>query len=1352
MSLASKRSLALWVGFCASLLPVVAFADAPPGWRPELSPAFDLYNSGAFNEAGKLAEKIGQRSRDELRRDADALAALCLMRADGREERLTGRTQLAKLSERDTQLLTRPECLLAGGIAATGLSETSTAIRLLIEARTAFAARHDARGAGDALFALAQAWAVHSEWEVAIPGYSGRRPETVTDADSIRRLQITRLIQEATESGQSAEIIARIKLILFRIAARDALVANGPDNIDEELARIADDDTANAARFEAALLAGERLEQRGDWDQAAQRYAQASNSEDAKIADEARRRLADMSVAEIDLPLPHGVEGDIYSIALRARNVEGVELEARRIDLASWLSETRGALREEAPPTAGSVIATKRFTAPANASHAWWNAVDGANVPRIEAPPGAYALIARATRAGAAPLVATRLFVSGGLRVGMVAGANRGIVWVSSSDPAVSAAARSARLWIAGAAKPLEIELRDGVGQFLWPGEARISTRPWICWGEASEYVGFCRGVTQPATIQAPAAGIIASPAFPRVGEALSIFGMVRSVGADGVTAPRGADIRVELLDALESLRLNPQTELLPGGAFLSRIAVQPAMAGKRLSGVVRVGERVATPLRGRFGALVDELDPSPMSVIARSPARLAPQDRLIPLGAFANDPWGPTPKECAATFVVHALRLPTNDDPRLFPAAPWTRRTETLYGGRAALLTPIQELTFDEEPRGPIALSITCGVTGADGRQSRGVSYSLIGDEHAGLWIEVDPPSPHVGDALNATIKWFDPQGLARPDELSLTCASPSAPPRSLTLSAGFGGIAAAPMRALSAGRYRFSATLPLSNGKSLEAHLATEVTDASNGAGIDMTAEIDPTDPNRIRVRLMGGSVMPTLVTLVSGEPLTAAIAPPFENEIDVTLSSSSRASEARIVAYQLDGDSSRQIAECALASSTQAALTVRILPSAKAAIPGGRWRFAAECVNRDTHGAVTLLARLVDAADSGCVQWLPGESLDIAYPSSFTPRVFGASGESEQGTTGVRVGGELTRGLFEGASLWLDARAANSGPVEFQAAIPNSSIRYRLIVMAIAEDGSIATASELIDLRAAPTLSLDAPATSIVGDRYLVSARVTNPVESPLQGTLRLEPGQGIALEAGVSTRGAGKATADQPGEVRIEIPAGGELIVRFRGEAASAGRGFMTAKFDSPSGQPTAEASYRVTAAETKTAGSRDETTKPAIRIRRQWFVLESELTPVDENEVSPTPSLKRSWLRRAPAAGERLPPGTPLLVQEDIECDASLRELVWRQTMPANAITAVREDFDVKALGALGERRLDRIEYRLPSLAAGRSVHEYLVITGRPGVCSFPSPEIRSGDETLTVEIIGVNPLIVDDSN
>lgn len=1316
-----------------------ALAEPPADWPPELAAPFALYDAGEFDRAADLARQIGHGANSApLRRDAEALSAMCLMRSASRDDRLSGRTQLAALGAQDVRILDRPECLHAAGVVATSLQETAKAIELLREAHSILALRRDLPRLGAAALSLVEAWAAHSEWETPIRGTQLIRPVDSNAADAIRREQIRLILEQAAALGISREPLARIELVSLLI---DERLGASPL---QRLLQIADDPAAGSAQHEAALRAGDMLEREGRWQDAQRRWDQAKRSPVALIAEVAQKKIAAITAPELELAPPeHAANRGECVVKVRARNVSDVLIELRRIDLGAWLSETRGAIRENAAPTTGSVVVSSRYPAPADASYAWWSVLSDGAPPSFSAPAGAYALVASAAPVGKAPQVATRLFVTGAVDVTVIGGANRGVVWATSSDTALSAAIPRARMWVQGASAPMSIELTDGVGEFAWPAEARLSARPWVCWVEQDEQVAICRGVSQPPTHLAPVAAMVASPSYPRVGEALSIFGQIRSLDEAGVVPAQLANLRVELRDTLDSLRLTPQINLLPAGSFLARIAVQPAMSGKRLSGVAMLGDRVAEPLRGRFGAMVSDLDPGELTVIARAPSRLAPDERLLPLGAYVLHPWAPVPSDLDAMFVLRGLRLPAGDDRRTLPSRPWSRRARTLAGGRAALITPVSELEFDDTTAGPIAISMSCAISGPDGRQSRGTAYSMIGEERIALWIQPDSSPPGVGAPLGVSVKWFDPQGLAQIDQLRVTCALPDATVRPLALAVGFGGIDCVPIRAPAAGRYRFSATLPLTDGSETSAHLDVDVRPGLAGASFELAATRALSNSEQVRVRLTGASDASTLLALVSGEPLAAAVAGPFSRDAEVTLTAPRGSLDAQIVAYQVNEATPRLVVTCPVELPEQTALKLRIRPGDALPRPGGRWRFKVECERLPGHGNVTLLARLVDSADAGTLQWSVGESSEVAFPAYFSPRAFGASGEIAASQR-VRPNSALKQGLFESATLWLDAQLAERDATPFQANLPAAAIRYRLVVLALAENGDSAVATETLDLRDAPLLFLDAPQTASAGDRFVLSARITNPADRELTGRLTLDAGKGLALEPGALACTPGEVAALSAGVADVRVAAGAELIVRFRAEAAALGRGVVRASLTAVDAKADSEVAYRVLPSLDAMQPSGSATEGVSLRFQRQVFILEREQSPAapateDEPISEPSP-----WLRRAPAPGERIAPGTPLLVQEDVECPTTLHDVLWRQNLPSNTLTSLREGFDARPLGALVERRLDRLEHRLAALPR-RATHEYIVIAGRPGVCGFPAPEISAAGRALQLEATPTAP-------
>ncbi len=91
---------------------------------------------------------------------------------DERDNRLSGRTQLAQLPQPDLSLLTRPGRQFAYGVAQSALSATSAALHHLHQAAEAFADRGQNDRLAETCVALADAWARHGEWELVIPDFA----------------------------------------------------------------------------------------------------------------------------------------------------------------------------------------------------------------------------------------------------------------------------------------------------------------------------------------------------------------------------------------------------------------------------------------------------------------------------------------------------------------------------------------------------------------------------------------------------------------------------------------------------------------------------------------------------------------------------------------------------------------------------------------------------------------------------------------------------------------------------------------------------------------------------------------------------------------------------------------------------------------------------------------------------------------------------------------------------------------------------------------------------------------------------------------------------------------------------
>lgn len=103
------------------------------------------------------------------------------------------------------------------------------------------------------------------------------------------------------------------------------------------------------------------------------------------------------------------------------------------------------------------------------------------------------------------------------------------------------------------------------------------------------------------------------------------------------------------------------------------------------------------------------------------------------------------------------------------------------------------------------------------------------------------------------------------------------------------------------------------------------------------------------------------------------------------------------------------------------------------------------------------------------------------------------------------------------------------------------------------------------------------------------------------------------------------------------------------------------------------------------------------------------------------------------------AGSPVNPGDRLLVREEITLPQPLDRVIWTQRIPPTCY-ALQTGPGTRVLGELARRRVDQLRYLAPTLAAGRHVHEYELVAVRPGVATFPRPEVGAAGPPVPVQL------------
>jgi hypothetical protein len=1349
-------------------------ADSPPPpWPPELGEAFALYYAGEFLEAQRVCQQLRATTRaPDLRREAAALAALATMRLPGRANRVEGRARLAQLAQQDASFLTRPECQLAYGIAQTALHETATAIHHLNQAAERFAAAGRSGRLAETCVALAEAWARHGEWEIPTPGLDLPRPDTPEEADRLRVVQIERLRERVADLPDSAEYLARINLILARhLLERDGAAAEGLELL-EQLAR-REPLTTTAAQ--ACMALAEQRERQERWSDAARFYARVAAAGLGTLSRQATQRHDAIRRPRLVLDAPDQVTpGDAVVVDLCARNVTGVELEVRRVDLAEWLTARQGRFAEGALPTTGALVAVRQFDTTVKAEHGWWRSEVLDEPLGFEAPVGPMVVAARGTDVRGRSVVAKRLVIASDLPAAVFVGARRAVIWAPGPEKSpVSGAGRQARFWMHGSFVPTRPEFRGDTAVFTLPPEARLlRDKRWACLVMVGQQVTLCRGTLPPAAATRQPQPIVALAGGPpelRVGDELRTLGVLLGPSSGASEERWAPTVELELLDALERSHGELTAEVSEAGTFTAQWPISASMAGEHLHVATRLDGRVIESLYRPLKVHVAPLDEPAFRVTCELEARRQSPDASVAARIEATCPWGKPLYDGFAGVGFRAVRLPAgagsgpthshviSADDQLDPAGKWS------------LELPVSRFGL---PDGPIAVGMWAHVAGWDARQRGCSAEALVGPRPIHLWLQCETRTPRVGEPLYVSVGWFDPTGQAVGVRPTLAVWRDAALLADLDLLPTIDRLRSTAWRPLAPGDYELVATLQPNQGDPLTIREVIEVesdrtTDREVRTPLRYAARFTRRqDQPCVNARVEGRWRGPLLALVVTDDLLGAQSVSRLDGTSELVLPlTDSRGESAQLVLAAFDSQRIRVIGATGVRPADDEAFRLTISREAGALVPGGSSEIHASVTRgaQPVHDA-TLLARLVDRSRSGAVPWLPGEPSAelLSLPSGIGLASSGAVGDmADSSGSDSEVIAEtrelsplLARALFELPTLWVDAQSPTDGAADFAVPLPPTPGLYRLIIAARTPAGGFAYDVLDLDTRQGTQLIADVPPTLTLGDRTVAALVIKNNRPELLPVRVRLDGGPGLHVEA-LRLVGS-EVSAERRGD-GLALPLGPRGVVTLRADIEARQPGSGTAEFvvETEHSIQRATASYRVHALpETRTAVG--QATGPAVKLWRALFRLQRDLAA--EQERAPGEEIildgQPEWLRIQLQPGERVTPGEPLLVQEVLALERPLTNVEWRQRLPGNCHTFASSWPDLEQIGTRRELQLQATTRGAGRLAADRDhVHEYALIPVRPGACQLPPPEVRASGATVPVQVISDVPrLIVADSD
>ena len=1343
--------LLLAVGGVATASAQAEPPAAPPGWVSELAPAFALYYAADYEATQRACRDIATESGNpRVQVEAAALGAMATMHLSGRSERLEGRGQLMRLARDNPGLLARPECRLAFGIAATALHETATAILNLQQAAEAFAQQKRLDRLGEALVALAAAWAVHSEWEFTPPGAKIEHPDSPADAERIRTEHLDALRRRAARLPRGVEYVARIDLIRAGyLRKRDRAAAL------DLLRDIAARPLPPALGARAALRLAACCEEDERWGDAVRLYERVAAADLGEPSRRAEKRCRNILEPRVELEVGPVEIGGRLPVTLAVRNLDRVTLEVRRVDLLSWLQQRRGRYAEALLPVDGALLASRQVDTRAESSHGWWRSsqrLPGLAVPAADGP---VVVAAWATDDDGRKRAVKRLFIPGGLRAEMFLGPRHAVLWLTDRAGPVSSgdqAAPRAWFWMHGSFVPRRPEFAGSVAVFALPPEARLMRdKRWVCLVEVGKRVALCRGTLPAAAAgdNAPAVALIGGPPRVALGDSIELFGTLLSTGAAPWSQGRPTQVEVRLIGS--DVDQSVTAEVSRAGTFRVTFPVTPAMAGRHLHAVVTLGGQRLLSVFQRPEIVVDDGFGQDVVLRCDIPARVPPASRAVFGTLEAVTPWG-TPRAGALGRVAFsAVRLPAAPGEDYRRAVPVSFIFRCDDDGRYRIVQPLSDFRL---PEGPLAIRMDAFLFGSGGTEGHVRRETVTGDEVTFLRLVWTPQRPEVGAPVEFDVQWFDPGDLAAGAQPALTVARGDDEPRELPLLPTASGLRTAPWRPPGAGTYEVVATLPRAGRAPRVVRRTLDVvaptTSESSGATLRVVEArlIAPpgegADASRVNLKLAGRWDRPLLAIAEDGDPLAAVElpAPGTMAAAELVLPDTGRRPR-RVLLVSGFRDRLRVLAAAQVRPPAGRALGIRIVAEAGGKGPGTVLPVGIELSGNAADAGADVLLRLVDRGAMQGIPWAAGRASEtsgrlpggvVAFRSSpvGAERTPNSAPLLESGT----LLPDRIRAWFGGATHWLGRAAACAGEAVFEVPLPQRPGRYVLIASAQTPDGRFALAEFPLNLTAGVRLALDVPGRLLVGDRATAALRLENPAPAQTPVTFRLDPGPGLSVEAirpldpGVSCQGHAGGTFE------LVLPAGGTVLLLADVEATRSVAGRATLEVRTATELCRACVHYRVS----------DETSAPAsapaaIVVRRAlWLLREVAARPSPVGKGRPGSDWERIELRR----GDRLVPGQRVLVEETILADRTLRDVVWRQWIPGNCREVVGDDAP-PALAQVGFQRPARpgtLDFGCDALAAGREIrHEYAFVARRPGVCRLPRPAVTAGGRGVGVRVV-----------
>ncbi|HUU95148.1 MAG TPA: hypothetical protein VM487_05370, partial [Phycisphaerae bacterium] len=1158
------------------------------------------------------------------------------------------------------------------------LNETASAIHELDAATEGFAERQQYERLAEASAALAQAWSCHNEWEVSLEQLGVQRPGSPDEARAVRRAQIAKLRERvAALLPDDADALARIDLVLAEnlIDAGDK-VGEGVDI----LKRLAGSASLTPAGVQACLALGQRYEQQGDWAAALRLYRRAQAAGLGEPSRRAGQRVKAISRPQLLVDVPAAIPaGQPIQLGLRVRNLDSVQFELRRVDLDGWLASCQGRFAEGRLPVAGSVVLTREIETRAATPYEWWTSAALAEPLSCVTGRGAYVAVAQASDADGRPLVTKKLVLVSDLHAVTLVGRRHALIWATASEQVAESLYDnlSARFWMHGSFVPTRPRFAGGVARFALPAEARLlRSKRWVCLVQAGEHLALCRGRLPAAShAEAPAVALVADSPDARPGQVLRLFGLLLAARGSAASPEAGQVLRLDAVDPVERLRHTARAEVSLTGAFSVEVPLVEDSAGERLNVIVRRGNQVLENVRGRFGFDVRPADAPQFTVTCYLPARPEPGVAELVAEIHALYPWGTPLADAKVRYTARAVRLPSADS-QSEPVAslPLSGRGQLDAQGRWAFSIPVSLFGM---PPGPLAVGVWARVVGWDERHVAGFAEVLVSPVSPSapvhLWLSHDPPEPRAGELVRFRLAWFDPENRSSGKRPTLELRRAGTTVARLRLYSTVGGLESEQWRPNAPGSYEVLATLPMEVGEPLHVYKLIEV--GGSGAaigvvtpGVECQAQYARREQRwGIQVSLSGEVGQPLLVFAEAGDPLAASTILELDESAELFLPIEGRRfADARVFVATVAADGLQVLTSAAIEPAEEEALALTLEPPSGPVSPGAVVSVDVICTRgTDAAPPAMLLARLIDAAGTGYVEWVPGPVHDGAAPeiggltvtSSGDP---GQTGDDEgsvpqSATPGDRLSPELAAALFEGTTLWADSRPIEADRTRLEVPIPVWPGRYRLIVLARSPSGVLATDALMLDAREGIRVLADVAETFTIGDRSVLAVTLENPRSAPATVGVSIQGGDGLHIETlRVAGGEAAEQTAGEQTAVTIALGPHKRVRVLAQVEAIRAGEGTAVVELEAEGVRQRAARAYRVWSAQRSAPHDLRDQSAPRMRVKRTllWLIGEEQFeTPGEEETQVETGGT--DWVATPLAPGERLTPGQWLLIRDEL---------------------------------------------------------------------------------------------------